>query len=170
VEGGASLAAPAPPAAETPEMGPKRLLPDLISVRRDFCWSRECAGAVVGVDAFILLYEAVKSAYEEVVVRGEHLAALAHFKRRLDTLLIKGVRPVFVFDGRKFSGKQVAHARVPPEAQRALAGPGAAVRRQVRVAGGIHGGHHRPHPDSEPGAHHLRGADPRSLRRGRRFD
>ena len=108
MEGGASLAAPAPPAAETPEMGPKRLLPDLISVKRDFCWSRECAGAVVGVDAFILLYEAVKSAYEEVVVRGEHLAALAHFKRRLDTLLIKGVRPVFVFDGRKFSGKQVA--------------------------------------------------------------
>ena len=102
-------------------MGPKRLLPDLISVKRDFCWARECAGAVVGVDAFILLYEAVKSAYEEVVVRGEHRAALAHFKRRLDTLLIKGVRPVFVFDGRKFSGKQVAQRTRGEQRARALA-------------------------------------------------
>jgi hypothetical protein len=63
------------------------------AVKEAICWFRRCSGAVV-------LYQAVAACYDHVVLRGSYDEAEAHFCQRVDTLLLKGVMPLFVFDGR----------------------------------------------------------------------
>jgi hypothetical protein len=52
--------------------------------------------------------QAVAACCDHVVLRGSYDEAEAHFCQRVDTLLLKGVMPLFVFDGRKQPGKVVA--------------------------------------------------------------
>ena len=91
--------------------GPAALLPQLATIaENNHPLAKLCAGAVVGIDAFIWAHEMTARHFRGVVLSEEHVEAVDDFEERAVRYLHLSIKPLFVFDGRRLPGKGMTDA------------------------------------------------------------
>ena len=86
-------------------MGVAGLLEALAVEAEEVVWPGKVRGAAIGIDISVWLHELATRHYQSVVLLKKYDDVVAAVEERARAYVMAGVKPVFVFDGRRLPGK-----------------------------------------------------------------